>query len=156
MWAIKGTIEIAGNVSAQHICFNTRAWYRMRGSTHLSWCCWDECIQYCGSFWSDQLSSLILNHLIIFNFLWSFSRYGIIYTLFLILTSTNIINHLIVSLLSFLFLSYFLFSLWSIMKNCIGKDLSKIPLPVNFSEPLSMLQRLGEEYEYRWELLCSV
>jgi len=40
------------------------------------------------------------------------------------------------------------FSLWSIMKNCIGKDLSKIPLPVNFSEPLSMLQRLGEEYEY--------
>jgi len=40
------------------------------------------------------------------------------------------------------------FSLWSIMKNCIGKDLSKIPLPVNFSEPLSMLQRLVEDYEY--------
>ena len=32
-------------------------------------------------------------------------------------------------------------NLWSIMKNCIGKDLSKIPIPVNFSEPLSMLQR---------------
>merc|ERR1719370_1637464 len=28
-------------------------------------------------------------------------------------------------------------SLWSIMKNSIGKDLSKIPIPVNFSEPLS-------------------
>jgi len=40
------------------------------------------------------------------------------------------------------------FSLWSIMKNCIGKDLSKIPVPVNFSEPLSMLQRLVEDYEY--------
>ncbi|XP_049879302.1 oxysterol-binding protein 1 isoform X2 [Pectinophora gossypiella] len=39
-------------------------------------------------------------------------------------------------------------SLWSIMKNCIGKELSKIPIPVNFSEPLSMLQRLTEEYEY--------
>ncbi|CAH0758547.1 unnamed protein product [Diatraea saccharalis] len=39
-------------------------------------------------------------------------------------------------------------SLWSIMKNCIGKELSKIPIPVNFSEPLSMLQRLTEDYEY--------
>ncbi|XP_044740624.1 oxysterol-binding protein 1 [Chrysoperla carnea] len=39
-------------------------------------------------------------------------------------------------------------SLWSIMKNCIGKDLSKIPMPVNFSEPLSMLQRLTEDFEY--------
>ena len=34
------------------------------------------------------------------------------------------------------------------MKNCIGKDLSKIPIPVNFSEPLSFLQRLCEDYEY--------
>ena len=40
------------------------------------------------------------------------------------------------------------FSLWSIMKNCIGKDLSKIPIPVNFSEPLSFLQRLNEDFEY--------
>uniref|UniRef100_T1HCH5 Oxysterol-binding protein n=3 Tax=Rhodnius TaxID=13248 RepID=T1HCH5_RHOPR len=39
-------------------------------------------------------------------------------------------------------------NLWSIMKNCIGKELSKIPMPVNFSEPLSMLQRLAEDYEY--------
>ncbi|KAL3270964.1 hypothetical protein HHI36_021467 [Cryptolaemus montrouzieri] len=39
-------------------------------------------------------------------------------------------------------------NLWGIMKNCIGKDLSKIPMPVNFSEPLSMLQRLTEDYEY--------
>ncbi|XP_077298811.1 oxysterol binding protein isoform X2 [Arctopsyche grandis] len=39
-------------------------------------------------------------------------------------------------------------NLWSIMKNCIGKELSKIPIPVNFSEPLSMLQRLTEEFEY--------
>ncbi|CAJ0918506.1 unnamed protein product, partial [Mesorhabditis belari] len=39
-------------------------------------------------------------------------------------------------------------SLWSIMKNCIGKELTKIPIPVNFSEPLSMLQRLTEDLEY--------
>ena len=39
-------------------------------------------------------------------------------------------------------------NLWSIMKNCIGKDLTKIPLPVNFSEPISMLQRVAEELEY--------
>ena len=40
------------------------------------------------------------------------------------------------------------FSLWAIMKNCIGKDLSKIPVPVNFSEPLSMIQRIVEDFEY--------
>lgn len=39
-------------------------------------------------------------------------------------------------------------NLWSIMKNCIGRDLSKIPMPVNFSEPLSMLQRITEDMEY--------
>jgi hypothetical protein len=32
-------------------------------------------------------------------------------------------------------------NLWSILKSFIGKDLTKIPLPVNFNEPLSMLQR---------------
>ncbi|XP_075698000.1 oxysterol-binding protein 1 [Rhinoderma darwinii] len=39
-------------------------------------------------------------------------------------------------------------NLWSVMKNCIGKELSKIPMPVNFNEPLSMLQRLTEDMEY--------
>lgn len=39
-------------------------------------------------------------------------------------------------------------NLWSIMKNCIGKELTKIPMPVNFNEPLSMLQRMTEEFEY--------
>lgn len=43
-------------------------------------------------------------------------------------------------------------NLWSIMKNCIGKDLSKIPMPVNFNEPISMLQRLTEDYEYSYLL----
>jgi hypothetical protein len=39
-------------------------------------------------------------------------------------------------------------SLWAIVKNAIGKDLTKLPLPVNFNEPLSMLQRLTEDFEY--------
>lgn len=39
-------------------------------------------------------------------------------------------------------------NLWFFMKNCIGKDLSKIPMPINFNEPISMLQRLTEDYEY--------
>ncbi|KAL5478152.1 hypothetical protein EMCRGX_G025043 [Ephydatia muelleri] len=39
-------------------------------------------------------------------------------------------------------------NLWSLMKNCIGKDLSKIPLPVNVNEPLSFIQRLTEELLY--------
>ncbi|KAG0324174.1 hypothetical protein BGZ99_002137 [Dissophora globulifera] len=39
-------------------------------------------------------------------------------------------------------------SLWSILKNSIGKDLSKITLPVYFNEPTSMLQRMAEDAEY--------
>ncbi|XP_069353121.1 oxysterol-binding protein 2 isoform X1 [Eulemur rufifrons] len=45
-------------------------------------------------------------------------------------------------------------NLWSIMKNCIGRELSRIPMPVNFNEPLSMLQRLTEDLEYH-QLLDS-
>ncbi|XP_067933547.1 oxysterol-binding protein 1-like [Watersipora subatra] len=56
-------------------------------------------------------------------------------------------------------------NLWSIMKNCVGRDLTKIPMPINFNEPLSMLQRLTEEFEYsecldnaakcdQWEQMC--
>ncbi|CAB1319843.1 unnamed protein product [Coregonus sp. 'balchen'] len=41
---------------------------------------------------------------------------------------------------------------WNQENNCIGKELSKIPMPVNFNEPLSMLQRLTEDLEYH-ELL---
>lgn len=39
-------------------------------------------------------------------------------------------------------------NIWSILKNAIGKDLTRIPIPVNFSEPTSMLQRLCEDLEY--------
>ncbi|TKR77101.1 hypothetical protein L596_018135 [Steinernema carpocapsae] len=43
-------------------------------------------------------------------------------------------------------------NLWSIMRNCIGKELSKIPMPVNFNEPLSVLQRITEDLEYAYLL----
>jgi len=39
-------------------------------------------------------------------------------------------------------------NMWNIIKNAIGKDISKVPLPVNFNEPLSMLQRLAEDIEF--------
>jgi hypothetical protein len=39
-------------------------------------------------------------------------------------------------------------SLWAILKNSIGKDLTKITLPVFFNEPSSMLQRMAEDMEY--------
>ncbi|XP_071441573.1 oxysterol-binding protein-related protein 1-like isoform X2 [Hetaerina americana] len=40
------------------------------------------------------------------------------------------------------------FSIWSVLKNCIGKELSKITMPVVFNEPLSFLQRMVEYMEY--------
>ncbi|KAK5892463.1 hypothetical protein CesoFtcFv8_012839 [Champsocephalus esox] len=45
-------------------------------------------------------------------------------------------------------------SLWNILRNNIGKDLSKVAMPVQLNEPLNALQRLCEELEYS-ELLDS-
>ncbi|MED6191700.1 Oxysterol-binding protein- protein 1C [Stylosanthes scabra] len=39
-------------------------------------------------------------------------------------------------------------SLWSMIKDNIGKDLTKVCLPVYFNEPLSSLQKCYEEMEY--------
>ncbi|XP_072927510.1 oxysterol-binding protein-related protein 7-like [Hemitrygon akajei] len=39
-------------------------------------------------------------------------------------------------------------SLWNILKNNIGKDLSKVSMPVQLNEPLNTLQRLCEELEF--------
>ncbi|XP_064598083.1 oxysterol-binding protein-related protein 6-like isoform X2 [Liolophura sinensis] len=39
-------------------------------------------------------------------------------------------------------------SLWSLLCKNIGKDLSKISMPVTLNEPLNVLQRLCEELEY--------
>lgn len=37
---------------------------------------------------------------------------------------------------------------WAILKDSIGKELYKISIPVYFNEPLSMLQRLCENFQY--------
>ncbi|KAJ8560821.1 hypothetical protein K7X08_022681 [Anisodus acutangulus] len=42
--------------------------------------------------------------------------------------------------------------LWSMIKDNIGKDLTKVCLPVFFNEPLSSLQRCFEEFEYSYLL----
>ncbi|KAM7175750.1 oxysterol-binding protein-related protein 3 isoform 2-T8 [Macrochelys suwanniensis] len=39
-------------------------------------------------------------------------------------------------------------SLWNILRNNIGKDLSKVAMPVELNEPLNTLQLLCEELEY--------
>ena len=41
------------------------------------------------------------------------------------------------------------------VQECVGKDLSRVCLPVYFNEPLSALQRIAEEMEYS-ELLDQV
>jgi hypothetical protein len=45
------------------------------------------------------------------------------------------------------------FSLWSFLRVCIGKELSKITMPIVFNEPLSFLQRMVEYMEYAHLLL---
>ncbi|VDN51713.1 unnamed protein product [Dracunculus medinensis] len=43
-------------------------------------------------------------------------------------------------------------SIWTILRQFVGKDLTRITIPVIFNEPLSFLQRLAEYMEY-FELL---
>lgn len=43
-------------------------------------------------------------------------------------------------------------SLWSMIKDNVGKDLTRVCLPVYFNEPLSSLQRSFEDLEYSYLL----
>lgn len=45
--------------------------------------------------------------------------------------------------------------IWSVLKNCVGKDLSKVTMPIQFNEPISFLQRAAEHMEYA-DLLGNV
>lgn len=38
-------------------------------------------------------------------------------------------------------------SVWKILKDMIGKDLSKFCVPVYFNEPISMLQKVAEVFD---------
>eukprot|EP00117_Sycon_ciliatum_P005873 scpid16975/ scgid9644/ Oxysterol-binding protein-related protein 1 len=44
------------------------------------------------------------------------------------------------------------FSLWAFLKECIGKDLSRVTMPVMFNEPLSFTQRVAESLTYAYLL----
>lgn len=46
----------------------------------------------------------------------------------------------------------FKMSIWSLLKDCVGKDLTRIALPVYFNEPTSFLQRMAEDFQYAWML----
>ncbi|KAI9886019.1 MAG: pre-mRNA-splicing factor rse1 [Watsoniomyces obsoletus] len=39
-------------------------------------------------------------------------------------------------------------SLWGVLKSMIGKDMTRMTLPVSFNEPTSLLQRVAEDMEY--------
>ena len=39
-------------------------------------------------------------------------------------------------------------NLWSYLKQCIGKELTKITMPVHWNEPISLLQRITEYMNY--------
>lgn len=49
-------------------------------------------------------------------------------------------------------------SVWSILRKCIGMELSKITMPIVFNEPLSFLQRITEymEHTYLINRACSL
>ncbi|CAI4057757.1 oxysterol-binding protein related protein OSH2 SKDI_04G2180 [Saccharomyces kudriavzevii IFO 1802] len=39
-------------------------------------------------------------------------------------------------------------SLWAVLKSMVGKDMTRMTLPVTFNEPTSLLQRVAEDMEY--------
>lgn len=47
-------------------------------------------------------------------------------------------------------------SIWKILKDSVGKDLSKLAVPVYFNEPISMLQKVSEVLEYENLLMKAV
>lgn len=40
------------------------------------------------------------------------------------------------------------FSIWAIIKNSIGKDLTRITMPIQLNEPISMLQKIAEQCKF--------
>ena len=43
-------------------------------------------------------------------------------------------------------------NLWSFLKQCIGKELTRISMPVQWNEPISLLQRVAEYMNYAYLL----
>jgi len=40
-------------------------------------------------------------------------------------------------------------SVWKVLKDAVGKDLSRFCVPVYFNEPVSMVQKVAEIMEYQ-------
>jgi hypothetical protein len=47
-------------------------------------------------------------------------------------------------------------SIWKVIKDAVGKDLSKFCVPVYFNEPISMVQKVSEMMEYENLLVRAV
>ena len=43
-------------------------------------------------------------------------------------------------------------SIWTIIKDMIGKDFSKFAVPVYFNDPTSLLQKSAQSFEYNYLL----
>lgn len=41
------------------------------------------------------------------------------------------------------------FTVWTVLKNAVGRDLNHITMPATINEPLSVLQKCAEELQYR-------
>lgn len=44
-------------------------------------------------------------------------------------------------------------SVWKVLKDAVGKDLSRFCVPVYFNEPISMVQKVAEIMEYQATLI---
>jgi hypothetical protein len=40
-------------------------------------------------------------------------------------------------------------SIWKVLKDAVGKDITKFCVPVYFNEPISMVQKVAEIMEYQ-------
>lgn len=43
------------------------------------------------------------------------------------------------------------FSIWTVLKNAVGRDLNHITMPATINEPLSVLQKCAEDLQHRYE-----
>jgi hypothetical protein len=48
------------------------------------------------------------------------------------------------------------FTVWTVLKNAVGRDLNHITMPATINEPLSVLQKCAEELQYRYLLEQAV
>lgn len=47
------------------------------------------------------------------------------------------------------------FSIWTVLKNAVGRDLNHITMPATINEPLSVLQKCAEDLQHRYERIIK-